>query len=59
MKLFQGLGNRLGIGEVLLTFLWRSKLWWLTPIVFVVILMGLLILFSSGSSIGPFEYNLF
>ena len=59
MKLFQEWGNRLGIAGELLAFLWRSKLWWLTPLVGIIVLMGLLIGFGSASGVGPFIYTLF
>jgi hypothetical protein len=39
-------------------FLIREKRWWLTPIVIVLLLLGLLVWFSS-SAIAPFVYSLF
>jgi hypothetical protein len=39
-------------------FLIREKRWWLTPIVVVLLLLGLLVWFSS-SAIAPFVYTLF
>ena len=49
MRAFQELGDRLGIVGELMVFLWRAKLWWLTPIVVVLALMGVLIGFGSAS----------
>jgi hypothetical protein len=46
------------VGE-LLTFLWQRKLWWLVPMVAVLLLFGLLIIFASASGVGPFIYTLF
>lgn len=41
-----------------LDFLLHNKKWWLTPIVLVLLLVGLLI-FLSGSAAAPFIYTLF
>ena len=46
------------VGE-LLSFLWKRKLWWLIPMVAVLLLFGLLLIFASTSGIGPFIYTLF
>jgi len=59
MGVFRELGDRFGIAGELLAFLWRAKLWWLTPIVVVLALMGILIGFGSASGVGPFIYTLF
>ena len=52
------LSNLMVVGE-LLGFLWQRKLWWLIPMVFVLLIFGLLIIFASASGIGPFIYTLF
>jgi len=46
------------MGE-LLAFLWQCKLWWLIPMVLVLLLFGLLLIFAQTSSIAPFIYTLF
>jgi hypothetical protein len=43
----------------LLSFLWKRKLWWLIPMVTVLLLFGLLLIFASASGVGPFIYTLF
>ena len=40
-------------------FLRTRKRYWLTPIVFMLILLSALIVFSEGSSVAPFIYALF
>jgi hypothetical protein len=40
-------------------FLRQEKKYWLVPIVIVVVLFGLLIVFSQSSAIAPFIYTLF
>ena len=59
MRVFREMGDKFGISGELLAFLWRAKLWWLTPIVVVLALMGILIGFGSASGVGPFIYTLF
>jgi len=43
----------------LLSFLWQRKLWWLIPMIVVLVLVGLLLIFAGSSSIAPFIYTLF
>ncbi len=46
------------LGEVLV-FLWERKLWWMIPMVTVLLLFGLLLVFASSSGVAPFIYTLF
>jgi len=46
------------VGE-LFRFLWDRKLWWMIPIVAVLLLLGLLIFFTQSSAVAPFIYTLF
>ena len=59
MQIFKELISRLGIMGELLTFFWKRKLWWLIPMVMVLLLFGLLLIFAQTSSIAPFIYTLF
>ncbi len=43
----------------LLTFLWHRKLWWLIPMILVLVLFGVLLIFAQSSSVAPFIYTLF
>jgi uncharacterized protein YdaL len=40
-------------------FLLHNKKWWLTPIIVVLGLVGLIIVFGGGSAAAPFIYTLF
>ncbi len=40
-------------------FLNVRKKYWLLPILFVLVLFGILIVFSQGSAIAPFIYTIF
>jgi len=46
------------VGE-LLGYLWKQRLWWLIPMVALLMVFGLLIIFASTSGVGPFIYTLF
>ena len=59
MKATRRITTHLGIMGELLTALWQRKLWWLIPMVLVLLLFGLLLVFASTSSIAPFIYTLF
>ena len=46
------------LGE-LWAFMKVRKKWWLGPIVFMLVLLGLLLVFTQGSALAPFIYTLF
>ena len=50
---------RLGIIGELLRFLWLRKLWWLIPMIVVLVLFVVLLVFAQGSAVAPFIYTLF
>lgn len=51
--------SRLGIFGELLVFLWQRKLWWMIPMIIVLVLFGLLLIFAQSSAVAPFIYTLF
>ena len=59
MGLISEMGNKISIGGELMSFLWHNKMWWMTPFVGILVLLGLLIGFGSASGVGPFIYTLF
>jgi hypothetical protein len=59
MKAGEGLKNRLGIAGELLSFLWQQKMWWLIPMVIVLLAFGGLLVTAQSSALGPFIYTLF
>jgi hypothetical protein len=59
MKLKESLSARFGIFGELISFFWNHKWWWLTPMLFVLLLLGLFMVFASSSPIAPFIYTLF
>jgi NAD/NADP transhydrogenase beta subunit len=40
-------------------FIKTRKKWWLTPIIVISLLLGLLIALTSGTAVAPFIYTLF
>ena len=42
----------------LIAFIVETKKWWLAPILFVLLIVGLLVVFAD-SAIAPFIYSLF
>ena len=58
-KFFRSMGSNFGVVGELLSFLWKQKMWWMIPMVAVLLLFGLLLIFASASGIGPFIYTLF
>jgi hypothetical protein len=55
----RGTSTRVGIVGELLSFLWRRKLWWLIPMIIVIVLFAVLLVVAEGSAIAPFIYTLF
>jgi hypothetical protein len=51
--------SKLSIASEFWQFLKYRKKYWLVPIVFMLLLLGTLIIFSEGSALAPFIYALF
>lgn len=55
----KGLLERLATVKELTSFLWEQKLWWLIPAIFILLFLGLLIIFIGSSPFAPIIYPLF
>ncbi len=53
------MGNNGLLLKELWDFLRVRKAWWLTPIILMLILIGILIIFGQSSAVSPFIYALF
>jgi hypothetical protein len=53
------LKKKAGIFRELLSYLWEQKLWWMIPMVTVLVLFGVLLFLAQGSAVAPFVYTLF
>ena len=59
MAYFKRVFAKLGIMGELLGFFWERKLWWMIPMILMLLLFGLLIVFTQGTAVAPFVYTLF
>ena len=59
MSVISDITGKLGIAGELLGFLWQQKLWWMIPMVAVLLVFGIVIVVGSSTGVGPFIYTLF
>ena len=59
MRFLREMAANVGTAGQFLEFLWRRKLWWLTPMVSVLMLLALLLVFAAATGAGPLIYTLF
>ncbi len=59
MGALKNFGAKLGVIGSLFTFFWKNKKWWLIPVLVVLVAIGLVLVFSQSSALGPFIYSLF
>ncbi|MBI3342149.1 hypothetical protein HY024_03420 [Candidatus Curtissbacteria bacterium] len=59
MSLLKGFFSRSGEAGELMQFLWKAKLWFLIPLVVVLLVFGLLLIFAQATGVAPFVYTLF
>jgi hypothetical protein len=54
----RSLGTKFGIAGELMAFLWSQKLWWMIPLVVMLLVIGALVAFASSTALAPFIYPL-
>ena len=59
MGVFRELIGKFGIAWELLGSIGRRKLWWMYPLVFVLLFFGILIGAGTSTGVGPFIYTMF
>ena len=59
MQTLKRAGERFEVAGEIFTFFWQRKLWWMIPMVFVILAVGMLLVLAQGSAIAPFIYTLF
>lgn len=59
MSLLSDTVQKLSIFKELWAFMRIRKKWWLGPIIFVLIILGVIIVFAESSALAPFIYTLF
>lgn len=51
--------KKFGILAEMFDFLKNRKIWWMTPIIVILILLGFLLVFAQSSPLAPFIYTMF
>lgn len=51
--------SKLAIFSDLFAFLRIRKKWWLLPLVFLIVILGIILVFAQGSPLAPFIYTVF
>ena len=51
--------RRFGIFGALLSYLWREKMWWMIPMIVVLVAFTLVAMLAGSTGIAPFLYTLF
>ncbi len=59
MNFLKGFFDRGEEAGELVQFLWKAKLWFLIPLVVVLLGFGLLLIFAQATGVAPFVYTLF
>lgn len=59
MNVINDIGQKFGIAGELFAFMWHRKMWWMFPLVTILVFFGLIIVVGSATGVGPFIYTLF
>lgn len=59
MSWWDRVSDRISILAEFVEFLWERKLWWMIPMMVVLVLFGALLILTQSSAIAPFIYTLF
>jgi hypothetical protein len=59
MGMIRGVRRRFSIFGELWAFLWVRKVWWMAPLMVMLLLLSILVVFTEGSALAPFIYALF
>lgn len=58
-KFLRSMKANFGVVGEFFGFLWARKLYWMIPMIAVLMLFALLIVFGNASGLAPFIYTLF
>ncbi|MAW67289.1 MAG: DUF5989 family protein [Dehalococcoidia bacterium] len=59
MSIIKSFKSKFMILSELIKFLWQAKLWWMIPMIVVMIVLSMIIIFGTSTPLGPFIYTLF
>ena len=55
----KGIKRKTRVIQELFHFLWEQKLWWMIPMVVLLIVFAVLLIFAQSTPLAPFIYTLF
>lgn len=55
----KAMGRRARIIREFFQFLWEQKLWWMIPMMVLLIFFAVLLIFAQSTALSPFIYTLF
>lgn len=56
MAITKKVTNRFGVIKSLFSFLWKRKLYWLIPLMLILMLFAVLLIFAQATGLGPMIY---
>ena len=59
MAVLDGVKTKARTSSELLQFFMKNKIWWLMPMIVILLAFGVLIVLAESSAIGPLIYSLF
>ncbi len=59
MAILDGVKVKAGTSRELLQFFMKNKTWWLMPMVFMLLVFGVLIVLAESSAVAPLIYPFF
>ena len=59
LRFLRRMSINFSVAREMLEFLWERRLWWLIPMVTLLLILGLFLVFASASGLAPFIYTLF
>ena len=59
MTSLKGIKRKTQVIQELFHFLWEQKLWWMIPMVALLIVFAVLLIFAQSTPLAPFVYTLF
>lgn len=57
MEILPKVKSRSGIIKDLFSFLWKRKIWWLIPLIIILLLLIAVLSIGSSAGIAPFIYT--
>jgi len=59
IKIIKRILSRFETVRNLMAFMWENKMWWMIPLIAVIVLFSIFVAFTQMSPLAPFIYVLF